>query len=47
VHEGQWQAYLNAGMALTQKHYARLATTLAGMAHPPTAILLYNPTPHE
>jgi hypothetical protein len=47
VRDGQWQAYLHAGMALTQRHYARLATALAEMAQPPTVILLYNPTPYE
>jgi hypothetical protein len=47
IREGQGQAYLHAGMALTQKHYGRLVTALAGMAHPPTVILLYNPSPYE
>ena len=47
VRDGQWQAYLNAGMALTQKHYARLMTALEEMEQPPTVILLYNPTPYE
>jgi hypothetical protein len=47
LREGQWRAYLHAGMALTQRQYARLAAALAGMAHPPTIILFYNPSPYE
>lgn len=47
IREGQWRAYLHAGMALTQRQYARLAVSLARMAHPPTVILLYNPSPYE
>jgi uncharacterized MnhB-related membrane protein len=47
VREGQWQAYLHAGMALTQQHYARLVATLVELAHRPTVILFYNPSPYE
>jgi hypothetical protein len=47
IRQGQWQAYLNAGMALTQKHYTRLVAALAAMTHRPTVILLYNPTLYE
>jgi hypothetical protein len=41
VRAGQWLAYLQAGMAVTQQQYERLWVTLAGMAHQPTVILLY------
>src|SRR5262249_4836639 len=47
VREGQWLAYVQAGMALTQQQYERLGTTLEERAHPPTVILLYNPAPYE
>jgi hypothetical protein len=47
VRQGQWLAYLNAGLALTQHSYERLVAKLEGMAHPPTVILLYNPTVYE
>jgi hypothetical protein len=47
VREGQWLAYLHAGMAVTAQQYERLWATLAGMAPQPTVILLYNPSPYE
>jgi hypothetical protein len=47
VRQGQWLAYLRAGMALTQNSYERLVAKLAGMKPRPTVILLYNPTPYE
>jgi hypothetical protein len=47
VREGQWLAYLKAGMAVTQQQYERLWAALEGMEHKPTVILLYNPTPYE
>jgi hypothetical protein len=47
VREGHWHAYLHAAMALTQQHYARLMAALAEVAHPPTVLLLYNPSPYE
>jgi hypothetical protein len=47
LHEGQWLAYLNAGMAVTQQEYERLWAALEGMEHKPTVILLYNPAPYE
>jgi hypothetical protein len=47
VRQGQWRAYLNAGLALTQHSYGRLVAKLEGMAQRPTVILLYNPTAYE
>ena len=47
VHEGQWSAYVQAGLAATQHQYERLRATLARMEHQPTVILLYNPAPYE
>jgi hypothetical protein len=47
VRQGQWLAYLQAGMALTKHSYQRLVAKLEGMAQPPKVILLYNPTPYE
>jgi hypothetical protein len=44
---GQRLAYLNAGLALTQRSYQRLVTALEGMVRRPTVILLYNPTAYE
>jgi hypothetical protein len=47
VRQGQWLAYLKAGMALTLQSYERLVAKLEGMEHRPMVILLYNPTPYE
>ena len=47
VREGQWLAYVHAGLAVIQQQYERLVAALAGRAHPPTVILLYNPAPYE
>src|SRR5262249_42177039 len=47
VREGQWLAYVHAGLAATQRQYERLGVALAGLAHPPAVILLYNPAPYE
>jgi hypothetical protein len=47
VREGQWLTYVHAGMAQTQHQYERLGAALAGLAHPPAVILLYNPSPNE
>src|SRR5262249_17023888 len=34
VREGQWLAYVQAGLAATQRQYERLVAALAGRAHP-------------
>ena len=47
VREGQWLTYVHAGLAATQRQYERLGAALAGLAHPPAVILLYNPSPNE
>jgi hypothetical protein len=47
VREGQWLAYLQAGMGLTRESYERLVARLEGMERRPSVILLYHPTPYE
>jgi hypothetical protein len=47
VRQGQWFAYLNAGLVLTQNSYGRLVAKLAELAQRSTVILLYNPTAYE
>src|SRR5262249_55052041 len=42
VREGQWLAYVHAGLAATHHQYERLGAALAGRADPPAVILLYN-----
>jgi hypothetical protein len=46
VRQGQWLAYLKAGKAPTQYSCQHLVAELDRMAHRPTVILLYNPTPY-
>jgi hypothetical protein len=47
VRPEQWLAYLQAGLTLTQRSYARLEEALAGSAPRPTVILLYTPSGYE
>jgi hypothetical protein len=47
VREGQWLAYVQAGIAATQQQYERLGAALEGREYKPTVILLYNPAPYE
>jgi hypothetical protein len=47
VRAGQWQTYMQAGMAATRQEYERLLQSLRQMTRPPRVILLYNPAPYE
>jgi hypothetical protein len=47
VRPAQGLAYLQAGLALTQRSYARLEAALAGVARRPTVVLLYTPSGDE
>jgi hypothetical protein len=47
VREGQWLAYVQAGLAAVRHQYERLDAAVAEQAHPPQVILLYNPAPYE
>jgi hypothetical protein len=39
--------WVTVGLPLLQRQYDRLAAGVAALDHPPTVILLYNPTPYE
>jgi hypothetical protein len=47
VRQGQWPAYLTAGMELIRHSYKHLVAKIDAMGGGPVVILLYNPTPHE
>src|SRR5262245_5877633 len=47
LREGQWGAYLQAGMAAIEREYRRLWSALESTGSKPTVVLLYNPVKYE